>query len=66
MTNTNKLKAAIIGAGYTQKDIAKILGISPQGFFKKLHNKSEFKSSEIYKLCDSLSIKDKDSIFFAQ
>ena len=65
MTNTNKLKAAIVEAGLTQKDIANILKLSAQGFFKKLHNKSEFKSSEIHKLCETLNITDKDSIFFA-
>lgn len=65
MTNTLKLKAAIIARGYTQQSIARLIGLSPQGFFKKLHNHTEFKSSEITKLCEILGIEDMESIFFA-
>lgn len=66
MTDTLKLKALLVLNGYTQKDIAKILGISSQSVFKKIHNKSEFKASEINKLCGCLKIDNKQAVFFAQ
>ena len=65
MTDTNKLKGAIIASGYTQSKVAQFLGITLQGFYKKLHNKSEFKASEISKLCQSLNIDNKEAVFFA-
>ena len=65
MTNTLLLKSAIVRQGLTQKQVADELKLSPNGFFKKLHNKSEFRTSEIIKLCDLLNIDKKDEIFFA-
>ena len=47
MTDTLKLKALIVEHGYTQKDVAKMLGLSAQSLNKKIHNKTEFKASEI-------------------
>lgn len=63
-TNSNKLKAKIIEEGFTQTQIAKKLGISFQSLCYKINNRIEFKASEIQKLCELLSIKDKDSYFF--
>lgn len=65
MTATNELRSLIVKKGFTQADIAKKLGISPQSFSYKLNNKVEFKASEIETLCSILSIKNKDKIFFA-
>jgi len=64
MTNTKNLKAQIILNGYRLKDVAKELGITPQGLSAKIHNKSEFRASEIQTLCNILHIEDKDEYFF--
>jgi len=64
--NTLELKAAIIKTGMKRSEVAEKLGISYYSFHKKLHNKTEFKASEISKLSEILNISDKDKIFFAQ
>lgn len=66
MTNTVELEVAIKRAGLTKRAIAKKLGISEMGFYKKVNNITEFKASEIYKLTKILKLKDKDDIFFTQ
>ena len=51
-----------------KKDIAKLLGLSVMGLYKKIHNLSEFKASEIAKLVITLKIstlEEKEKIFFA-
>lgn len=65
MTDTYALEDAINRAGKTKKEVAQHLGLSEQGFLLKLNNKSEFKPSEILKLCKLLCLKD-NSIFFAE
>lgn len=67
MTNTLELKAAIVAAGYTIKEVSKKVGLSEYGFHKKLHNLSEFKASEIIMLSDLLHLETsrRDQIFFA-
>lgn len=64
-TNTNLLKGRIIEKGFTQTEIAEKIGITYQSFSEKINNKSHFKVSEIIKLCELLSITDKDKYFFA-
>lgn len=68
MTNTIMLTKYIDESGYRKGHIASALGISSYGLMLKINNKSEFKASEIAKLCDLLKIskKDRDSIFFAK
>lgn len=68
MTNTIMLTKYIDESGYRKGHIASALGISSYGLMLKINNKSEFKASEIAKLCDLLKIskKDRDSIFFAR
>ena len=65
MTNTLKLKGLFTSNGLTQKDIAKHLGVSAFTLSLKLHNKREFKASEIDKLCSLLHIENVGDIFFA-
>ena len=65
MTNTLKLKAAIMESGFNQEQLAKMLGMTNATFNYKVNNKSEFKASEIKKLCKILKIKDVDTIFLA-
>lgn len=64
-TNTNLLRGRIVEKGYTQGNIAKIIGMSYQSFSRKINNKSHFTVTEITKLCNVLDITDKDSYFFA-
>lgn len=67
MTNTLKLKAAIVESGLNQEQIAKMLKISISSFNFKLNNRVEFKASEIKKLMELLRL-DADKvilIFFA-
>lgn len=65
MTDTLKLKAAMVASGLSRPQIAKHLGISPFTLHKKLHNNSEFKASEIKMLSELLHITDPGDIFFA-
>ena len=65
MTDTLKLKALIVEHGYTQKDVAKMLGLSAQSLNKKIHNKTEFKAREISRLCAVFGIENGTTIFFA-
>lgn len=66
MTNTLRLKAAIVESGLTRKEVSHALGISTFTLHKKLHNSVEFKASEIQKLKGLLKITDVQGIFFAQ
>lgn len=67
MTNTNLLKSVIVAKGYTQEQIAELLGLSNATFNYKLNNKTEFKASEIKKLSEFLHLTEEEtcSIFFA-
>jgi len=67
MTNTLELDYAIKRAGLDREKVAKILGIGITTLFNKLHNKVEFKASEIAKLKTllNLSKEQRDMIFFA-
>ncbi|WP_303226061.1 toxin-antitoxin system, antitoxin component, Xre family protein [Acidaminococcus sp.] len=68
MTDTAELNAAIARAGITKKDLVKALGLTYAGFWKKIHNLSEFKATEIKKLQELLKLSDeeRDHIFFAE
>lgn len=65
MTNTNKLKAAIVENGQTIAKIAEKMGVSRFTLHKKLHNQTEFKASEIEALRNILKIKSIDEVFFS-
>ena len=64
--NLTKLNARIVESGMSKTFIAKKLGITREGFYKKLNGKSEFKASELYKLIDILHLSEDESriIFF--
>lgn len=66
MTNTAKLKGKIVENGMTIHDVAKYIGISHAAMSQKINNHSEFKVSEIAKICSLLNIDDKDDIFFVK
>lgn len=65
MTDTLKLKAAIMESGMNQERLAELLGMTSATFNYKVNNKSEFKASEIKKLCEVLKITEVNTIFFA-
>lgn len=66
MTNTALLRKKIDESGYKLCFIAKQIGITYQGFLKKINNESEFKASEIKGLQELLNLTDeiRDKIFF--
>lgn len=67
MTNTQMLRERIDASGLKLRYIASYLGITYQGFLKKMNNATEFKASEIRGLHDLLHLSrdDRDAIFFA-
>ena len=68
VTNTQLLNDAIKASGRTKTWLADQLGLSAFGLAKKINNETEFKASEISKLCDLLgikSMKEQHRIFFA-
>jgi DNA-binding phage protein len=67
MTDTKLLRDHIEASGMKYVHIAKKLGLSAYGLQRKIENDSEFKASEIVKLCEvlNLDIKARDNIFFA-
>jgi len=64
MLNVLEFRAAMVRKGYTQKDLAKILGMSEKTFYERLKNK-RFGSEEIEKLITVLEISDPMPIFFS-
>lgn len=65
MIRTNALKAEIVRNGYTQEDIAKLIGVTPKTFYSKM-KRGIFGSDEIQIMIDVLSIKNPVDIFFAK
>lgn len=68
MTNTLLLEERIKQSGYKKSYIANKIGKTAYALSLKVHNKTEFKASEINILCDILKINNKDrmEIFFAK
>jgi len=68
VTDTEKLSKEISDAGITITAIARKLGITREGFYKKLNNETEFKASEISTMQKilNLSNRKRDDIFFAE
>ena len=60
--NTNKLKGIMAEHNATQKDLAKILGISESTAYRKL-KRGSFTTEEAQKLIDCWMIKDPIDIF---
>ena len=67
MTNTLLLRQKLEESGYRLNFIAEKIGLTYQGFLKKVNNESEFRASEILGLQDLLKLTDheRDLIFFA-
>lgn len=67
MTDIKMLKTAIEESGFRNRFIADKLGLSPEGFYKKLRGETEFKVSEVERITDLLKLtsKKRDDIFFS-
>lgn len=68
MTDTVEFEISLKRAGITKKALAEKLNISLQSLYHKINNTTEFKASEIIKICDflKLSCRERDKIFFTQ
>lgn len=66
MTDTKLLKQVINESGLKRYFLAEQLGLTYPGLQNKIHNKSEFKASEIKKISEILSIDNelRERIFF--
>ncbi len=65
MIKTNELRGVIAKNGYSQSDVAGMIGITPKAFYEKMKN-GVFGSNEIQIMIDRLHIEDPVSIFFAK
>ena len=65
MVNTQLLEDKIRKSGYKKDFLCEQLGITRQGFYKKLNGKSAFRAAEVYVLCNFLNITEdeKKAIF---
>lgn len=68
VVNEMMLRETIKERGCTITFLARKLGISREGFYKKLSGKSEYKASEIFEMQKVLNLTDekRDQIFFAE
>ena len=62
MIKTNELRGVIAKNGYSQSDIAKMIGITPKTFYEKMKI-GVFGSDEIQVMIDNLKIEDPIAIF---
>ena len=68
MVNTALLQEKMKNNGFTIKELANRIGLSQTGLFNKIHNKREFKGSEINSMSIALRLTkaDVNRIFFAR
>lgn len=66
--NCPELRASIARVGVSNRELAKILGLSEQSFYNKIQGETEFKGSEIKRLATALhlSMEEVNIIFFDQ
>lgn len=64
MIKTNEWKAVIVKNGFTQSDVAKMIGITPKTFYEKM-KVGIFGSDEIQIMIEQLKIERPMEIFFA-
>lgn len=65
MVRTDKLRGVIAEKGYSQAEVAGMIGITPKTFYEKMKI-GVFGSDEIQKMIDGLSIENPMEIFFAK
>ena len=56
--SNNKLKGKIVEAGYSQRSLAAVLGMSKNTLNAKVNGKVPFNTVEIEKICEKLGIRD--------
>lgn len=61
MVNTNKLRGLIVENGYSQAEIAKLIGTAPKTFYEKM-GKGVFLTNEIEKMIDILGVQDDSQV----
>lgn len=68
MTNSELLSEVISEFGITITALSKRIGITREGFYKKLNNETEFKASEISAIQQILQLTNekRDEIFFGE
>jgi ribosome-binding protein aMBF1 (putative translation factor) len=69
MTDVIEFDYALKKAGLSREDVAKALKITKTALFNKVHNKSQFKQSELATMYDILhldTLEKQQRIFFAQ
>lgn len=62
--NFRKLKGKLKEEDYTQKEMAKMLGITPQAFNAKINNRVQFTLGEVVEMTNILNIDNPVEIFF--
>lgn len=65
MVKTDELRGVIAKNGYSQTDVAKMIGVTPKTFYEKMKT-GIFGSDEIQIMIEELDIEDPMSIFFAK
>ena len=65
MIRTDELKVVIAKNGYSQSDVAGMIGVTPKTFYEKMKI-GVFGSDEIQIMIEKLHINDPISIFFAK
>lgn len=63
MIRTDELKGVIAKNGFSQTDVAKMIGVTPKTFYEKMKI-GVFGSDEIQIMIDKLNIDDPMKIFF--
>lgn len=61
----DELRGVIAKNGYSQKDVARMIGVAPKTFYEKMKN-GVFGSDEIEIMIEKLKIEDPMAIFFAR
>ena len=65
LIRTDELKGVIAKNGYSQSDVAGMIGVTPKTFYEKMKI-GVFGSDEIQIMIDELHIDDPAAIFFAK
>lgn len=65
MVKTDELRGVIAKNGYSQTDVAKMIGVTPKTFYEKMKT-GIFGSDEIQIMIEELDIEDPMLIFFAK
>jgi predicted XRE-type DNA-binding protein len=65
MVDVNSLRGIIAKNGFSQSQVASIIGITPKTFYDKM-KKGVFNSNEMEVMIDVLDIQNPASVFFAK